>query len=177
MYSGFRPKLEFQTKLCFFYYEELDNTSLREIFCWVKVRNPRWLIINRKYHKDITRSQSTRAAAENIWTFTLDLKPDTLISWCKMKKKRLHCVRRVYVPNKNCQQSCRWALIYWTRTVEIWARDNDVSDIVLHLSSLSTEFILWELPCFNGPGGAVMASLHRSSSVTMLQSIADDAAI
>ena len=62
-------------------------------------------------------------------------------------------------------------------SVEILARDNDVSDIVLHLSSLSTEFILWELPCFNGPGGAVMASLHRSSSVTMLQSIADDAAI
>ena len=62
-------------------------------------------------------------------------------------------------------------------TVEIFARDNDVSDIVLQLSDLSTEIILWRLLCFTGPGGAVMASLRRSSSVTMLQSIADDAAL
>ena len=72
--------------------------------------------------------------------------------------------------------SCSGTLVVM-QIVEILVRDNDVSDTVLRLSELSTEFILWRLLCFTGPGGAVMASLRRSSSITTLQSIADDAAL
>ena len=61
--------------------------------------------------------------------------------------------------------------------VAILARDNDISDIVLHLSGFSTEFICGKLPCSACPGGAVLTSLRRSSPITMLQSIADDAAL
>ena len=57
--------------------------------------------------------------------------------------------------------------------VEILDLGNDVSDIDVQFPNLSTLFISWRLL---GPGGAVMALPRRSSSVTTLQCIVDDAA-